>query len=204
MALFNPTGVRTDPLLNHNFVITLLDTSSPLGLLNSPAVSAIGDVAVGGFSECTGLEMSLKIEEYNEGGRNGGALRFPTRVSWSNITLKTGIGLSTALWDWHFGFVQGTGRRRDGTIALLDEQRMPRVIWYFSRGLPVKYSGPALNATESKVAIESIEIAHEGIYQLPFAAAGAEVSTAGASVSASIGGSFGASVSVSASVDVEF
>jgi phage tail-like protein len=180
MALLNSAGIRTDPLLNHNFVISLIDTSSTLGLLISAVLSAIGDVAVGGFTECTGLEMSLKIEEYNEGGRNGGALRFPTRVNWSNITLKTGVGLSTALWDWHYGFVQGTGRRRDGTIALLNELRVPMTIWYFSRGLPVKYSGPALNATENKVAIESIEIAHEGIYQLPFAAAGA---AAGAAVS---------------------
>src|SRR5947209_3616889 len=104
MALINLAGLRADPLLNHNFVITLLDTSSTMGLLTSAGMSAIGDVAVGGFTECTGLEMSLKIEEYNEGGRNGGALRFPTRVSWSNITLKTGLGLPSALWDWPHGF----------------------------------------------------------------------------------------------------
>jgi phage tail-like protein len=176
MALLNPAGTRTDPLLNHNFVITLIDTSSTLGLLISAVMSAIDNVPVGGFTECTGLEMSLKTEEYNEGGRNSGALRFPTRVSWTNITLKTGMGRSTVLWDWHYGFVQGTGQRRDGTIALLNEQRAPMTIWYFRRGLPVKYSGPALNATQNNVAIESIEIAHEGIHQLPFPAPGVAVS----------------------------
>jgi phage tail-like protein len=160
-------GTRSDPLLNHNFVISLVDTSSTLGLLGSAAVSAIADVALGGFSECSGLEMSLQVEEYKEGGRNGAVLKFPTRVTWTNITLKKGIGVSTALWDWHYGFVQGQGRRRDGIIALMNSQRVPNNIWYFQRGLPVKYTGPSLNATQNNVAIESIEIAHEGIYQLP-------------------------------------
>jgi phage tail-like protein len=176
MALLGAVGIRSDPVLNHNFLVSLLDTSSTLALVASAAMSAIGDVALGGFSECAGIEMSLKTEEFNEGGRNSGALRFPTRVSWSNITLKKGMGLGTALWGWHYGFVQGTGKRRDGTIALLNDQQIPVTIWYFRRGLPVKYTGPSLNATQSNVAIESIEIAHEGIFQLPFAAVDAAVS----------------------------
>jgi phage tail-like protein len=170
MASLGAVGVRSDPLLNHNFLVTLLDSSSTLALVASTAASAIGDVALGGFSECSGVEMSMKTEDYNEGGRNGAALRFPNRVTWSNITLKKGMGLGTALWAWHYGFVQGAGKRRDGTVVLLNEVGVPATIWYFRRGLPVKYSGPSLNATQNNVAIESIEIAHEGIYQLPFAA----------------------------------
>jgi hypothetical protein len=50
---------------------------------------------------------------------------------------------------------------------------VPNNIWYFRRGLPVKYTGPSLNATQSSVAIESIEIAHEGLSQVPFVGAGA-------------------------------
>ena len=63
MALLSQTALRGDPVLNHNFVISLLDSSSTLGLLGSIAMSAIFDVAVGGFSECSGLEMSLQVEE---------------------------------------------------------------------------------------------------------------------------------------------
>jgi phage tail-like protein len=176
MAALGAAGVRTDPLLNHNFVVSLLDTSSTLALVASAAMSAIGDVALGGFSECSGIEMSMKVEDYSEGGRNGGALRFPNRVTWSNVILKKGMGIGTALWAWHYGFVQGTGKRRDGTIMLLNEMKVPMTIWYFQRGLPVKYTGPSLNATQNNVAIESIEIAHEGIYQLPFAAVDAAIS----------------------------
>jgi len=111
--------------------------------------------------------MALDIEEYKEGGRNDTTLKFPTRVKWTNITLKKGIGAGTALWDWHYGFVTGNGKRRDGIVALLNEIHLPAHIWYFRRGLPVKYTAPSLNAGQSNVAVESIEIAHEGIYQLP-------------------------------------
>ena len=106
MALLSKTALRDDPVLSHNFVISLIDTSS--ALVGSPALSAILDVALGGFSECTGLEMSLQVEEYKEGGRNSEVLKFPTRVTWSNITLKKGIGAGTALWDWHYGFAKAT------------------------------------------------------------------------------------------------
>jgi phage tail-like protein len=168
MAILSATAVRSDPVLAHNFVVSLIDSSSTLAIVKSAALSAILDVAVGGFSECSGLEMSLKLEEYREGGRNGEVLRFPSRVEWSNITLKKGIRAGTVLWDWHYGFVEGKGKRRDGIIALLNELRLPNNIWYFRRGLPVKYSGPSMNAAQSSVAVESMEIAHEGIYQLPY------------------------------------
>ena len=70
MALVSQTALRGDPVLNHNFVISLLDSSSTLGLLGSIAMPAIFDVAAGGFSECSGLEMSLQLEEFSEGGNN--------------------------------------------------------------------------------------------------------------------------------------
>ncbi len=168
MALLNALGLRADPLLSHNFVIGLLDTSSDLALARSIALATITDVAVGGFSECTGLEMSLDIKDYEEGGNNGIVLKFPTRVKWANITLKKGVGTGTALWDWHYGFVEGQGKRRDGVIVLLDELHVPNHIWYFRKGLPLKYTGPSFNASQNNVAIESIEIAHEGIYQAPY------------------------------------
>jgi phage tail-like protein len=185
MALLSQTALRGDPVLNHNFVISLIDTSSTLGMLGSIAMSAIFDVALGGFSECSGLEMSMQPEEYKEGGNNSQVLKFPSRVTWSNITLKKGIGAGTALWDWHYGFAEGKGKRRDGIIVLLTDLRVPNNVWYFRRGLPVKYTGPSLNATQNNVAIEAIEIAHEGIYQVPFVGLGA--AAIGAAVNISVG-----------------
>ena len=74
--------------LNHNFVVTLVDSSSPLAGRREPRdCSLAGDA---GFSECAGLEMSMQPEEYKEGGRNGAVLKFPNRVTWTNLTLKRG------------------------------------------------------------------------------------------------------------------
>jgi phage tail-like protein len=185
MAVLSQTGVRLDPVLNHNFVISLIDTSSSLGTLGSAAMSAIFDVALGGFSECSGLEMSLKTEDFREGGNNGRVLHFPSRVEWGAITLKKGIA-GTALWDWQYGFVEGRGKRRDGVIVLLNAQHLPANVWTFHRGLPTKYTGPQLNATQNAVAIESLEITHEGLYQVPFV--GAATAVASAATNAIAGG----------------
>lgn len=160
-------GVRHDPALNHNFVIGLLDSTSALAPVAPPALASILDALAGGFSECSGLDLTLQPEEYKEGGNNGGTLKFASRATWSNLTLRRGVSASTDLWEWHASFVEGHGKRRDGVIVLLDSARLPIQAWYFRRGLPVKYSGPALNAAQNNVAIESIEIAHEGIHQVP-------------------------------------
>ena len=170
------SALRADPLLNHNFVVSLLDTSSTLAIVGSAALSAVSDVLLGGFSECSGLEMSLKVDEWNEGGNNCTVLKFPARMSWGNLTFKKGTGASAALWDWAYGYAIGKGVRRDGLVVLMNELHVPNNIWYFRRGLPLKWSGPALNAAQNAVAVESIEISHEGLYQVPFVGAAAGLS----------------------------
>jgi phage tail-like protein len=163
------TGSREDPLRAFNFQISLTESSSnPVGsVLTTVTLSSVGLSRVAGFSECTGLEGSLELHEHMAGGRNDAVLRFPTRMKWSNLQLKRGITRSTDLWDWFAGFAAGRVRRRDGVIVLQNEAHEPQRVWGFRRGLPVKYTGPALNATQSAVAIESIEIAHEGLYLVP-------------------------------------
>ncbi len=188
--------LRNDPVLNRNFLVSLIDTSSGLEAALSIGMSAIFDVALGGFSECSGLEMTMKTEDYKEGGDNGGPRRFASRVDWTNIMLKRGLTTNTALWDWHYSFVTGGGHRRDGLIVLLDSLHVPTAAWMFTRGLPVKYTAPAMNATQNNVSIEALEIAHEGIFQLPFVGAargiaGAFQGNAGALIG-SAGGAVGA------------
>jgi phage tail-like protein len=150
---------RKDPVLGYNFQITLMDSSSQLAAVTI----SVGVMPQGGFSECSGLEMSLQVEEHREGGRNGAVLKFPSRVNWSNIRLRRGAALSDELWNWHYGFVEGRGKRRDGVIVLQNSERTPVKVWRFSRGLPIKWTGPTMNANQSQVAIEELEIAHEGL-----------------------------------------
>jgi phage tail-like protein len=188
MSLLGQTGLRVDPYIAVNFVISLLDTSSALAVGLSLAQSAIFDVALGGFSECSGLEMSMEAEEYKEGGLNGTVRQFPNRVKWSKITLKRGFGTGTTLWDWHYGYAEGRGRRRDGMIVLLDSSHLPSQTWYFQRALPVRYQGPAMNASQNAVAIESLELVHEGVIQIPMDLTGIASTVAGAAVDAALGG----------------
>jgi phage tail-like protein len=161
------TGKREDPILGYNFQVSLLDTSSSFaGVVVSLTLSAVLPRPIAGFNECTGLEMSLDVQEFMEGGNNGTVLKFPTRVKPGNLTLKKGLTSNPDLWNWFYDFVSGRGRRRDGLITVQDSAHRPHTVWGFRRGLPAKYSGPQLNAAQNAVAIESIEIAHEGLYQV--------------------------------------
>jgi phage tail-like protein len=161
-------GEREDPILGYNFTISLMNSSSSLAkAVTTIAIGSIIDDPVGGFNECTGLDFSLEVEDYNEGGNNGTVLKFPTRVKWEKLVLKKGLTKGTVLWDWFYGFVEGQVQRKDGLITLQNEKHEVHTVWGFKRGLPVRYQGPQLNAQQSNVAFESIEIAHEGIYQLP-------------------------------------
>jgi len=152
-------GNRVDPYRGFNFSISMSDSTSALSI----AFSISGVPSVGSFSECSGLDTTLDIEDYKEGGNNGLIRKFPTRVTWGNIKLRRGIALNDELWNWHFDFVEGHGKRRDGVITLCDEQQNPVKAWRFKRAFPVVYKGPAMNAMQSQVAIEELEIGHEGL-----------------------------------------
>jgi phage tail-like protein len=152
--------LRIDPLSTFNFYITLIDNTNVLGTL----ITAVLNYAVAGFSECTGLDATIEVMDYREGGVNGYVHKFATRATYSNLTLKHGvIYLYDDLWSWHYDWVQGIGKRKDGLIVLLDESRKPAKVWKFKRGIPTKWVGPPLNAAQSSAAIESLEIAHEGL-----------------------------------------
>ncbi len=152
--------LRIDPLSTFNFYITLIDSSNVAGTLITAALNFF----VAGFSECSGIDATIEIMDYKEGGLNDHVRKFATRTSYTNLILKHGvIYLYDDLWTWHYDWVQGNGKRKDGLIVLLDESRSPAKVWKFKRGIPSKWVGPSLNAAQSNVAVESLEIAHEGL-----------------------------------------
>lgn len=149
--------IRLDPLPAFNFYVTLIeDPNSPLD-----AAKAAAGVVLGGFSECTGLESEIQTESYLAGGMNDRVLQFPTRAAYANISLSRGVGFSESLYLWHEEFLKGEGTRRNGMIFLANEFRVPIKIWSFENGIPIKWSGPTLNAGTSGMAIEKLDIAHE-------------------------------------------
>ena len=89
--------------------------------------------------------------------------KLPGLTKYANIVLKRGLTRDLSLWTWRKSVVNGKTDRRSGSIVLLDESGKQVLRWRFVEGWPAKWEGPALNASANEVAIETLEIAHEGL-----------------------------------------
>lgn len=139
------TAARKDPYLVFRFVVSF-DGLPPAG-----------------FAECTGLQRETEVQEYAEGGQNDRVHKFATRTKQAPLVLKRGI-LDRELWDWFDEVAHGLARFRDGTIAMHDAAGTSTVAeWQLRGAFPTKYSGPDLSATQSAVAIETLELTHNGL-----------------------------------------
>ena len=125
----------------------------------------IDGVAVAAFSEVSGLESETEVIEYRTGGEINSVRKLPGLTKHPNLVLRRGVTQDAELWNWRRTVVEGRVERRNGSIVLLDDDRSPVVRWNFRQGWISKWSGPALNAKGNEVAIETIEIAHEGLEQ---------------------------------------
>jgi phage tail-like protein len=81
----------------------------------------------------------------------------------SNIVLKWGLADDADLYNWHRDAVNGKVQRRNGSIVLLDRQGQERMRWNFVNAWPAKWDGPDFNAEGNDIAIETLELAHEGV-----------------------------------------
>ena len=117
------------------------------------------------FSEVSGLTQEAQPIEYRWGdSQDYSSIKMPGMRKYNNITLKRGIVPSdNQFWDWLNEIKMNQITRRDVTIKLLNEKKMPVVTWHIKNAFPIKLEGPALKSTGNEVAIESIELAHEGI-----------------------------------------
>src|SRR5207247_9334111 len=100
--------------------------------------------------------------------REGRALRsnvrkLPGLRKYTNLTLKRGYTTNRELWDWYMNIVNGVSDRRNVTIVLKNEQRQPVLRWHADEAWINKIEGPSFKASGNEVAIESVEIVHEGL-----------------------------------------
>jgi phage tail-like protein len=118
-----------------------------------------------GFTEVLGLNMSHDVVDYREGNSPvDHSIKIPGRTRFDNIILKRGITKGdTDFFKWMKTKQNSKIQRRDIVISLLDETHAPIMVWKIKNSFPVKYTGPLLQARSSEVAIEMLEIAHEGI-----------------------------------------
>ncbi len=153
-------------------------------LKNSSSLSAlsIGGALLSlaaGFTDCSGLEVTTETFDYAEGGVNGFTHRLPTRTKYTDLVLKRGLHLTSDLWVWMQQVTNGHYQRKDGLILLCLPNGIPAQAWRFKRGLPLKWSGPALSASQNAVATESLTIAHEGLENLALTGAQALLNVVG-------------------------
>jgi phage tail-like protein len=139
------TGDRKDPFRAYNFLVE------------------IDGITRAGFRECSGLDNAQDPISYREGNDPLTTRHLPGLVKYSHITLKWGITDDTELWDWRQKAMDGKVERKNGSIVLLDDTGTEKIRWNFSDAWPTKWTGPTFNATGNEVAIETLEIAHEGV-----------------------------------------
>jgi len=123
----------------------------------------IDGITAAGFSEILGLDVSVDIVDYRAGtAPQSTAEKLPGLVRFENITLKRGLTQNTDLWNWVKNILNGVSDKRSMVIVLQDAQRNDVITWNIVKAWPCKYSGPVLKAVSSEIAIESMEICHEG------------------------------------------
>lgn len=118
-----------------------------------------------GFSEASGLTQEVQLIEYRDGSSpDYSTIKMPGLRKFSNITLKRGISKGdNEFFGWLNTVKLNTIERRDLTISLLNENHEPVMVWKAHNAFPVKVEGPGLKASGNEVAVESIELAHEGL-----------------------------------------
>jgi phage tail-like protein len=147
-----PAVYRDDPYPGYCFRVEVTDVSSD------------GAAVKGSFSECSGLEVAVDPIDYRNGSEDIRARKLPGLKKFTNITLKRGLIGDLGFWNWILDAQKGTVRRADGSVVLMDESGQNEVMrWNFVRGWPCKWSGPGLNAKNNEVAMETLEICHEGL-----------------------------------------
>ncbi|MBM0744558.1 phage tail protein [Phormidium sp. CLA17] len=116
------------------------------------------------FSECSGLDVEIEKEVYQEGGLNNQQRIFLKQTKFGDITLKRGITDDPVFWDWiRQSVTAGNYRRRNINILVFNQAGETMQAWKLIGAVPVKWKTPSLNADSSTVALEELVLAYEGL-----------------------------------------
>ena len=138
-------GDRNDPYAAFNFLVE------------------IDGITRAGFQTCSGLASSQEVVEYREGTDPLNTRKLPGLSDTDNVTLSRGVTDDAELWTWRKSVVDGQIERKNLSIVILDATGQEQVRWNLRDSWPTRWQGPSFDATGREVAIESLEIAHEGL-----------------------------------------
>jgi len=147
----NKTAERIDPFATFKFFVEV-------------------DGIVGAeFTDCSGLEQTIDVFDYQEGGLNERSHKLPGKIKLSNITLKRGFATSNELYDWYKKLWEdlstGKGITYKTVTIWFYNSAVPddKMSWTLRDAFPVKWQGPAFKTGEAAIAVETLEFAHHGI-----------------------------------------
>lgn len=123
----------------------------------------IQGIQSGGFSEVSGLDVEIQPIDYRNGDEDFRMRKLPGLKQYPNLILKRGIIGELDTFEWVRAATLGRVERREGAIILRDEKRNEVMRWRFVRGWACKYMGPSLMGSSNEVAVETVEICHEGL-----------------------------------------
>jgi len=125
-------------------------------------ISEVGKIS---FQEVTGLNTESQPIEYRSGdSKVFSAIKMPGLIKTGNVTMKKGIFVSdNKFWDWYSKISLNTIQRQSVTISLLDQEGNATMVWKLANAWPTKITGTDLKSDGNEVAVETIEIAHEGL-----------------------------------------
>lgn len=123
------------------------------------------DANVMSFQEVSGLDIQSEEIKYRNGDSpQFSVVKMPGLKKVGNVTMKKGIFKGdNKFWDWFNQIKMNTIKRVPVVISLLDESGSPTMVWTLANAWPTKITGTDLKSEGNEVAVESIEIAHEGL-----------------------------------------
>jgi len=129
-------------------------------------------VDLGGWSTCKGLLADFKNEPIKEGGHYDSITLMPDRVQYTAITLTRAMNaadsakvqswLQKVVREWYSDGSDGGYTDHTAQITLLDAYQTPVMTWTLRNVYPQKWRGPDMDSGTGHVAIETLELAHEG------------------------------------------
>jgi phage tail-like protein len=117
------------------------------------------------FQEVSGLETETQPIEYRHGdSKQFSTIKMPGIAKVGNVTLKKGIFVNdNNFWKWYDAIKMNTIKRETVVIQLLDEKGCPTMTWTLTNAWPSKITGTDLKSDANEVAVESLELVHEGL-----------------------------------------
>lgn len=139
------TGRTVDPFRAHRFVLE------------------VQGIFVGGFMAIEGIGAKTEVEEIREGGANGVVYKLPGQTTYPNLVLRSGLTFADPMWLWYRSTLFGKPQRKNGTVYLMDDFRVPVAWWNVFNAWPIEWEGPHFDSMQALVAVQQFTVTYERI-----------------------------------------